>query len=309
MPVILLIVVNVIVPVFILIGAGVLLHRKYHFDLNTLSKISTNFLMPAVGFVNIYQSNIEGRVLSGMIGFLVLQNVALMLISAAAARSLKLERGLAATFKNSIVLNNSGNFGLPVSQLVFHNNPLGLSIQVMATIFQTFVTATYGLLNSVLVKSTNQGAKILLELLKLPIIYALLLGIILQTLNVAIPTFLWKPIENVSHAFIAIALLTLGAQIAYLKITRPSLPLIVGTIGRLVVSPIVAFLIITMLQLEGTTAQALFIASSYPASRNTALFALEYNNHPDYAAQAVLITTILSCITVTSIVYISKILF
>jgi predicted permease len=56
-------------------------------------------------------------------------------------------------------------------------------------------------------------------------------------------------------------------------------------------------------------AQALFIASSYPTSRNSALFALEYNNHPEYAAQSVLLSTLLSSITVAIAVYLSKILF
>lgn len=57
--------------------------------------------------------------------------------------------------------------------------------------------------------------------------------------------------------------------------------------------------------MNGVVAQALFIASAYPCSRNTALFALEYDNHPAYAAEAVLLTTLLSAVTVTVVVYLS----
>ncbi|MFP5113294.1 AEC family transporter [Bacillaceae bacterium C204] len=307
MEVFFLILLNVILPVFVLIGAGVFLHRKFKFDMNTLSKLNTYFLMPCVGFVNIYQNNVGGETLLHIIGFLVIQCSCLMILSAIISKIAKFDKGLSSTFKNSVVLNNSGNFGLPVSQLVFQHNPLGASIQIVVMIFQNLLTYTYGLLNSVSVD--QRGIKAMKEFLKNPVIYAFILGLILHTLQIKIPTFLWTPIKNTSNAFLAVALVTLGAQSAYIKITRFSLPLFFSLFGRLILSPAVAFIIILTLNLEGTTAQALFIASSFPTSRNSALFALEYGNYPEYAAQVVLLSTILSMVTVTTVVFLSTILF
>lgn len=298
---------NVILPVFLLIGAGVFLHRKFHFDMNSLSKINTYFLMPAVSFVNIYQNKIGGETLLHILGFLIIQCVSLMVFSAGIAKLARFDSRLSSVFKNSIVLNNSGNFGLPVSQLVFHQNPLGASIQVVVMIFQNLLTYTYGLLNSV--SADKKSDKAIKEFLKNPVIYAFLLGLLLNTLHIKIPGFIWAPIKNTSNAFLAIALVTLGAQSAFLKFSRFSLPLVLSLLGRLVLSPVIALLIIFALQLDGVTAQALFIASSFPTSRNSALFALEYGNHPEYAAQVVLVSTLLSIITVTTVVYLSTILF
>ncbi|OIK10412.1 transporter [Bacillus sp. MUM 116] len=298
---------NVVLPVFLLIGAGVFLHRKFHFDMNTLSKLNTYFLMPAVSFSNIYQNNVGGKTLLHILGFLCLQALCLMVISTLISKAAKFDNGLSSTFKNSIVLNNSGNFGLPVSQLVFHQNPLGASIQIIVMIFQNLLTYTYGLLNSVSV----DGGKIkaMKEFLKNPVIYAFLLGLLLHTFHIKIPEFLWSPVKNTSNAFLAVALVTLGAQSAFLKITRFSLPLVLSLVGRLILSPAIALLIIYTLKLDGTTAQALFIASSFPTSRNSALFALEYDNHPEYAAQVVLMSTMFSMVTVTTVVFLSSILF
>jgi len=299
--------VNVILPVFILVGAGVLLHRKFRFDMNTLSKLNTFLLMPTVSFVNIYQNHVGGKTLLHIVGFLILQGFCLMFISALISKTAKFDSSLASTFKNSIVLNNSGNFGLPVSQLVFQHSPLGASIQIIVMIFQNLLTYTYGLFNSVSV--ANSGFKAIKQFLKNPVIYAFLLGLLLHSFDVKIPNFLWTPIENVSDAFLAIALITLGAQSAYIKISRFSLPLILSLFGRLILSPCIALAIIFILKLEGTTAQALFIASSFPTSRNSALFALEYGNHPEYAAQAVLMSTIFSMVTVTTVIFLSSIIF
>ncbi len=66
------IVVDVILPLFLLIGAGAYLHRLFHLDMNTLSKITTYFLLPAVGFVNVYESDMTSDVFFAIFYFLSL---------------------------------------------------------------------------------------------------------------------------------------------------------------------------------------------------------------------------------------------
>jgi malate permease and related proteins len=298
---------HVMLPTFFLVGLGALLHRIFRFDMNTLSKLNMYVLLPAVGFTNVYESQIDGDVLLQVLEFLLLQNGALIAISTAMAKLLKLDRSLAATFQNTIVLNNSGNFGIPVSQLVFHQQPLGLSIQIVVTIFQNFLTNTYGVFN--FISADEKKGKVTAEFLKNPIIYALLLGLLFRSLDIPVPSFIWNPLQNVANAFLAIALLTLGAQVAYINLKQLPPLLYLSVFSRLLLSPAVAAVIIFALHLEGVTAQALLIASSYPCSRNTALYALEYGHHPEYAAQAVFVSTLLSSVTVTMIVFLSKILF
>ncbi|WP_423798456.1 AEC family transporter [Neobacillus sp. SAB-20_R2A] len=291
----------VILPIFALIGAGAFLHRKFKFDMHTLSKLNSYFLMPAVSFTNVYQSKIRGDTLLQILSFLVLQSLCLIIFSSVISKMAKFESSLSSTFKNSVVLVNSGNYGLPVSQVVFQHNPLGLSIQVVVMIFQNLLTYTYGLFNSVSVdKAKFQAVK---AFLKNPVLYAFLFGVFLNAVSIRIPEFIWTPIKNTSNAFIAIALVTLGAQSAFLKIRSFSLPLVLSLIGRLIFSPCMALIIILTLKLDGITAQSLFIASSFPTSRNSSLFALEYGNHPEYAAQTVLLSTIFSMLTVTTVIF------
>ncbi|MDR7075995.1 putative permease [Neobacillus niacini] len=301
------IVLEIIFPIFVLIGLGVILQRRVRLDLSTLSTLTVYLLLPAVCFVNIYESKMSSALITQTLLFLFLFNFLLILTSMFIAKVNRFDRTLGATFKNSMVLSNSGNYGLPVSELVFAANPAGMSIQIITSIFQNILTFTYGFFNSVSAQSS--GLEILRKIMCLPVIYALLLAILFKWFHVEIPKFLWKPFENASNAFTAVALITLGAQVAYLKITRITRPIVWIVIGRLIISPIIGLLVIFILGLTGITAQALFIASSFPSSRNSALLALEYNNYPEYASQAVLLTTILSSLTVAVVVYLSKILF
>src|SRR5699024_2918324 len=136
----------------------------------------------------------------------------------ALAKMLKLDKGMTSIFKNSIVLVNSGNYGLPVSQLVFQTNPLGLTIQIIVMLVQNVVTYTYGLLNSISVHSKGKG--VLFQFLKMPMLYALITGLIFQVLQINIPEFIWNPLTGISDAFLTMALFTLGVQVAYIRLTK-----------------------------------------------------------------------------------------
>lgn len=295
-------------PIFILLLLGAVLHRIYDFHLSTLSKLLTGLFLPVVIFTNISAMEVESSVLLDVGAFLIIQFLLLALLAGVCTKLFGMDAKLTAIFKNSVVLMNSGNFGLPVSQLVFASNPLGVSIQIIVLMFQNFLTFTYGIFTS----ATTQKSGIkenMAPLFKTPTIYALALGLVFYIFNLSLPKSAEQVLNQIAAGFTALALLVLGAQIAYPKLKYLS-PVFFFTISlRLVGAPLIALGIIWLLQLEGTIAQALFIASSFPMSRNSALFALEYDNYPEYAAQSVLISTMLGGVTVSIVILLSQIWF
>ena len=299
---------SIILPILILLFIGAMLQRKFEFNLRAISNLITYCLMPAAVFINLYETKIESKVLIEIIGYLLLFSLCLMLFSSLISRVFKLDNENSAIFKNSVVLMNSGNYGIPVSQLIFQANPLGISIQIIVMVFQNIITYTYGLYN--LISATKSGLEILRELLKLPIIHAMILGGLLNWLQISVPEFILLPINHLANAFLAIALILLGAQLAQIQFKKMfNKMVIVSSLGRLVAGPAVGLILIYIMGLEGVVAQSLFIASSFPASRNSSTLAFEYNIQPDLAAQIVLFSTVLSSITVTLVIYLSVILF
>ena len=302
-----LILLDVIAPVFVLMGAGVVLHRIFNLHLATLSKLLTYFFIPVVAFVNVYESRITGEIFFEILITQVVFAAVMIGVSAGMSRALRLDRGRDANLKNSIVLINSGNFGIPVSQLVFQGQPIGVTVQVFVMLIQNFITYTYGLFNSISVR--HSGSKAVFEFLKMPVLYALVLGYVLKAMKLDLPFFVMEPISRSADAFLAVALLTLGAQVAFIRLRELNKVIIASCIGRLLIGPAVSLGIILLMGLDGVVAQALFIASAFPSSRNSAQLALEYDNHPELAAQIVLVTTVLSAVTVTIVVYLSGIIF
>lgn len=299
---------QVVAPILIMLGIGASLQLKFQFNLKALSNLITYCLMPAAVFINIYETKVNAGVLGQIIVYLLIFSVCLMVLGSIVSKLLKLNRNQAAIYKNSVVLINSGNYGIPVSQMLFAANPLGTSIQIIIVIFQNVITYTYGLYN--LISSTKSGLDILRSLLRLPLVHALILGALMNIFDIGIPVFLRIPVDYLANAFISIALITLGAQLAQLDIkTILNKVILTSTIGRLVLGPMLAFGLILLMGFDGVVAQSLFIASAFPTSRNSSTLALEYDVEANLAAQIVLFSTVVSCITVTIVIYLSNILW
>lgn len=299
---------QVVAPILVLLVVGGIMQRKFQFNLKALSNLITYCLMPSAVFVNIYETKVNPEVLGKILVYLFAFSISLMVISTVISKVLKLEKKKAAIFKNSIVLINSGNYGIPVSQMVFHAQPLGTAIQIITVIFQNLTTYTYGLYN--LISTTKSGWEIAKNIVKLPIVHGLILGVILNVANIQLPQFLSIAVGHMADAFVAIALLTLGAQLSKIQVsTMFNKMLYMSCIGRLLMGPLVGFAWITILGFHGVVAQSLLIASAFPTSRNSSTLALEYDVEPELAAQTVLFTTVVSCMTVTIVIYVAKLLY
>ncbi|MBD7938181.1 MULTISPECIES: AEC family transporter [Cytobacillus] len=298
---------QIIFPILLLLALGAFLQRKFSFQLKQLSTLVTNCFMPAAIFLHIYHSSFDVSLLGQLLSYLLIFTVALMIIGQVMAKCLSLNKGEAATLKNSISLMNSNNYGLPVSQLVFTVNPLGVSVQIIIIVVQNILTFTYGMYN--LLSTSRSIGSLILSLVKLPVIHALLLGYLFLLFNIPLPTFIEIPLEQLAAGFIGLALLLLGAQLSQIQLKMFHRVITWSLIGRLLLGPALSFLIITLLGIEGVLAQSLFIASAFPTSRNTATIALEYNVEPQLTAQIVLYSTLLSSLTVSLVIYLSFVIY
>lgn len=299
---------QIVAPILVLLVVGGILQKKFNFNLKALSYLINYCFMPAAVFVNIYETSIQPEVLGRVALFILIFIGSQMLISHFISKVLGLTTTESAVFKNSVVLINSGNYGIPVAQMVFATQPIGVAIQVILVIFQNVTTYTYGLYN--LISTTKSGKEIFKDFLKMPILYALILGILLNVLNLPIPVSFRIPIDYIAEGFVAVSLITLGAQLSQIEIrTMLNKTIIVSCITRLLVGPSIALVVIYILGLDGVIAQSLLIASSFPTSRNSSSLALEYDVDSNIAAQTVLFSTIMSCLTVTFVIYLSTVLF
>jgi malate permease and related proteins len=301
------ILINIILPVFILIGIGCWLQKIFSLDLYSLAKVNVYFLIPGFVFISLYKTRFSLEIFLKVLLFFILFIITLYFVVLVISKIFSFQKGIRVAFTNSVLLFNAGNYGVPVNDLAFKQDPFAMSIQVIIMTFQNILAYSFGIFSIMSVGETR--LKALLGMLKMPVLYAMLAGILLNVADISLPTFIVKPGELISQAMIALALFTLGAQVAQLSLKRHLLSVYVSLLVRLGIGPLVGYLLITFLQFEGILAQVLFIASGLPSSVNSAIIAQEYKNETEMAAQIVLTSTVLSALTVTILIYLSKLVF
>lgn len=298
---------DIILPVFILMGIGFLLCRKLALDVQTLARLNIYYVVPAFIFVRLYETDIVWHLFLQVIIFVVVLVSLLYILSRVTARLLGLDKRQKVTFTNSVVFYNSGNYGVPVNDLVFRGDPFAMSIQVIVLMFQNIFTFSYGIFS---MQAMDTGKwKAALAYFKMPVLYGMLAGILMNVFDVPLPSFLDVPVNYIADAMIALALLTLGAQVAQLKLTTGLKTVYFSLVLRLLAGPIVAIGLIYLFGISGMMAQALMIASAMPTAVNSAVIAQEYHNHPDMAAQIVLFSTVASAFTVSFVIYMAQLIF
>lgn len=295
------ILINIITPIFLQIGVGYYLCKRLSIDTSTLAKVQFYIFIPALLFVKMYESTLDGNLIVsiGLHSFVLF--VVLYLFSFIITKLCKLSRDTTSAFINSICFYNSGNYCIPLVQILF-NNPGAMSIQLFIMMFQNIATNTVGVVNTKSgEKEMRQG---LLEVLKVPMLYAVIAALLLKSLNIKIWTPLWFSLDSLGKGLVPLALVTLGAQLAKHKFTLSySSRVYCSNFIRLIVSPALAYLLVLLMGIHGEAAQILIISSAAPTAVNAVLLAIQYGREPEYASQVTLTSTLFSAFTVSLTIF------
>ncbi|SDC11254.1 hypothetical protein SAMN05421734_104168 [Pelagirhabdus alkalitolerans] len=298
---------EIIGPVFVMVLIGFIMQIKFKLDLSSLAKINIYFLAPGFIFDALYHTELSQQLFSQVILFFLVFVGVVYIVSQVSGKLLGLDKDKQTLFTNGAMFFNSGNYGIPVNALVFQGDPYAMSIQVVALTFQDIFVFSYGIFS---LRAAKAGRlKALLGYFKMPVLYGLLAGIGFNVLNIDLPDIVLVPADYVSNAMVAMALLTLGAQVSVINFKKAIWTVYANVLIRLLVGPLIALVIIFVMGIDGVMAQALLISSAMPTAVNSAIIAQEYSDYPDFAAQLVLFSTIFSSVTVTMVIFAARLLF
>ncbi|HEY8422459.1 MAG TPA: AEC family transporter [Thermoclostridium sp.] len=318
MSVFLFILTNNLIPIFALISMGFLIDRKFHLDVSTLSKINLYFFVPAFVFVNIYTTKIPLDMLKAL-AIVILILIINWTLGTVIGKIRRFDKGLTVAFINSVMFYNSGNFGIPVITLIYSSKPFivngetpyldfALTVQVIVMIVQNLSVNNIGAFNAGM--ASGGAGSALKRALKLPAIYFVTAAFLFKLVPYDLTQFpLWPAFNYAKSGLVAIALLTLGVQLSHTKFQLKDFNVYLSAFLRLICGPIIALVLVLLFGIKGIMAQVLIISTGMPTAVNTALISVEFKNHPDFASQVVMVSTLLSSITLTGVIYLATRMF
>ena len=144
---------------------------------------------------------------------------------------------------------NSGNYGIPLIELAFSSNPITTASQLFIVLIQSITGSTLGVFH---VSAGSSSAKQALKnVAKMPTLYAIALVFIVKALHVSIPDPLMIPLDYITNAFICLALITLGIQLAEVRIGHQFKHVLVATFIRVLIAPLLGFGLVLLLGIHG----------------------------------------------------------
>lgn len=292
--------IQVLLPIVVVVSVGYILKRYLPIDTRSLNRVSMYALSPALIFINIIKIQIPGvEVLR-----ISLVSVAVCfgsgLIAYVAARVMRQDAKSTAALLLVTMFMNSGNYGLPTAHFAF--GEAGLQRALLYFIAQAMMAQTLTIAIAQAGNSNWQSG--LKQVLRMPPIYAVLLGIGLRWLGVSLDApnmvgSLLKGIDMIAQATLPFLLMLLGMQLAQSTAIDDVRLTGIGVAIRLVVSPLLAWGVATLLQLDPLATNVVIIQASMPTAVNMVLYSLEFDARPQFVAGTVVITTLLSVLTLT----------
>jgi predicted permease len=292
------ILVNDILPVFIVIGLGYAFARRNHAELRTVTRLTFFVLSPCLVFVSLIESNMD----SGETAQIFLYVLAMVLVMGALAwvtgRAMRLTPPQLIGFLLAAMFVNAGNYGLGVTRLAF-----GEATEARAVIYfvsSSILIYTLGTLIASGFKGGWRGA--FKHLLTLPQVYALIAVFVVRATGWQVPEPIMEALDLPARATIPLMVLLLGMQLANASVGEYWKTASVGTVLRLVIAPFIAVGFAALLNLSGPARQAGILESSMPTAVVSTLIANEYEAEPQLVTGTVLLSTLLSPITLSIII-------
>ena len=120
------------------------------------------------------------------------------------------------------------------------------------------------------------------------------------------PQYVLNTVMLLGYTMIVLILMSLGVSLTQMKVFSIKSSLI-SSVGRVIIGPIIGFLLIKIFNLSGYAAGVLLIQSSMPSAILTYLIASMYSPKKivDSISSMIVVSTLMSLITIPIIVFIS----
>jgi predicted permease len=287
---------EVVVPVFAILGLGYWLAPRLRLDARTLSQTAWWILVPAFTFHVISTSRISGGDATRMAFFIVAAHLAPAVIAGIAARALGRSRELVAAWVMVAVFGNVGNFGLALVEFRFGPD----AIAPATVYFVATMIVSFGVCVAIAAGVRGEGIPgALVSVVKTPALIVMVPAALISANDLVVPAVIARTAGLLAGAMVPLMLLVLGVQLRETRIERISGDVLAVSGLRLVGGPILAALLAVPFGLAGVERATGIVQASMPAAVLVSIIAVEHRIAPGFVMTAVFFSTLLSLPTLT----------
>ena len=295
------ILINIILPIVLVAGSGFILARTLRVEARDMSRLMMYVFTPALIFSSAYRTQISGEYLS-IVLFVLIITALMGVVAWVLIKGLRYDRLTASAFALGVLFVNSGNYGLPV--LLFAYGQEGLTRGVIYFTVNTILMQTVAVFIAARGRADARAA--VLSIFKLPLVYAVALGLLLNQVGFVVPDPIMKAVDLTGNAAVPVMLAILGIELAGATLGNDRPAIGIATIAKLVVAPLLAFPLAAFMGLSNLARDVCVVEASMPAAVLASIIAVEFDVRPKLVTGIVFASTVLSIITLTVLLGILK---
>lgn len=278
-------------------GAGYLLTRYTEIHPRSVSQLAFKIFIPCLLFELLTSSQLSNNDLLRMSGFALLSMVITAIGSWLVFRGLGYKERMLSALVLVATFGNAGNYGLSLNRFAFGDAALTYASVYFS--ISIILINTLGLIIASL--GTANLRKGLLELLRTPAVYALVIAAIFNLGGWELPMPIKRTVATLSEAAIPTMLVLLGIQLFHSRDVAQRGALWLATGMKLGLAPLLALPIAALFGLSGAAFQAGISSSAMPTAVLMGVVATEFDAEPSFVTLVVTVTTLLSPLTLTPI--------
>jgi hypothetical protein len=282
---------TIIFPVFCIIFLGYLFATFKRISLEPLIETLLYLTIPAL----IISSLIKKKILLAEFGVISIAALTVVLFTGLISLLFLtiINRRHLKGFYLPTMFMNSGNMAFPLALLAFGEE--GLSVAVIYYVVISILVYSLGIY---IVKGKGGW----FEMFKLPLIYAVIVGMVINITDTNLPSYLVSTVDILGSATIPLMLVSLGYRLcsSHLKSFWISFS---GSIIRILGGGICAYFFIKIFGIKGLDRNIIILSSTMPSAVINFIVSYRYKVDSDLVVSIIALSTLISIITTPIILF------
>lgn len=294
---------KVVFPLMLMMSIGYLLRRTQITDehsLGVMNKLVFRVFLPILLFLNIYSLEPEEAINADNVKLIALVVVCILgtiLLTHILFTHLIRDRKKISVMIQGIFRSNLVLFGIPIAASIYGDDHIGI-VSLLAAV----IVPLYNALAVILLEYYRGGKvkmrKLIVSILKNPLIIASFIAFVLLMLHIELPDLLLNPISSMSKVATPLAFTVLGGTFYFKRLSGNLRYLVVVTLGRLVLLPVLMLGSAILLGFRNEALVALIGLAASPTAVSSFTMAMEMDADGELAGQIVIITSVACILTI-----------
>ncbi|MCL1844516.1 MAG: AEC family transporter [Defluviitaleaceae bacterium] len=298
---------NVVAPIFLLIGLGYLLKKLGFFTEKFIScgnKFVFYILLPASLWESLFSADFSAIASVGFAAFAIGATVVSFVAVWAVARFFIREKQVLGVFVQGAFRSNMVFVGIPLMRNLAGEDGVALFALIVALVMPLYNIFSILVLSACAESDEKIKLKtIALTIIKNPLIIAITSGFILSFLNFQPPEMFARTLSDLSRMAGPLALICLGGGITFLGVDKKFKYALISAGLKVVVMPIAFTLAAFAFGFRGTELAAFMVLGGTSSAVAGYTMAVQLGGDGYTAANIILFSTLISAVTLTLFIY------